>query len=236
VVDTDRGMVIAFNERNQFVRTYGSPEQFRPADVVIIDDRLYVSDLKDHEIEVLDRTSGATLRKIGRRGGEEGAFFWPTFLTVDAEGDLYVTDFLNFRIQKFDKDESFVRAIGENGNFPGATPRPKGIAVDREGYLYIVDTAFELVQVFDSRTGEVLLPFGKYGTGFGMSYLPSGIHIDYDNLAYFASYVDPNFRPKYLIYVANQSGPFKVNVYAFGDWVGGPPAASVPSQAALATP
>jgi len=78
------------------------------------------------------------------------------------------------------------------------------------------------VQVFDIATAEPLLPFGKYGPAPGSTYLPAGIHIDYDNVAYFSQYVDPDFRVKYLVYVGNLAGDKKLNVYGFGDWIGAP--------------
>ena len=170
-------------------------------------------------IQIFDRTSGEIVDTIGTQGESEGAFRFPTHLAIDDDGNLFVTDFLNFRVQKFDADGKFVSTIGEPGDFPGAMPRPKGIDVDRNGYLYAVDSAFEIVQVFDIDSGSALLPFGKFGSISGGTWLPAGVHIDYDNLAYFSKYLDPNFRAEYLIYVTNQSGPFKINVYAYGEYV-----------------
>jgi hypothetical protein len=122
-------------------------------------------------------------------------------------------------VQKFDVDGNFVRTIGEPGDFPGAMPRPKGIDVDRAGHLYAVDTAFEIVQIFDIDSGSPLMAFGKFGSLNGGTWMPAGVHVDYDNLEYFSKYLDPNFQAEYLIYVTNQVGPFKINVYAFGEYV-----------------
>jgi len=223
IADKGRGQVIVADARNEFFRAYGSSKQFDPVDVVVRGDRIYVADLKDHEVEILDRVSGDVVGRIGGLGKEEGSLYWPTHLALAPNGDLYVTDFLNFRIQRFDKDGEFVGKFGYNGDTPGATPRPKGVAVDREGRLYVVDNAFELVQIFDVETARLLLAFGKFETGPGSSWLPAGINIDYDNLQYFSRFVDKNIRPKYLVYVANQAGPQKLNVYAFGEWIGPDP-------------
>jgi len=76
------------------------------------------------------------------------------------------------------------------------------------------------VQIFDVKSGEPLLPFGKYGPQPGGTYLPAAVHIDYDNVPYFEQYVDPNFKVKYLVYVTNTLGEKKLNVYGFGDWIG----------------
>ena len=223
IADSDREQIIVLDETGKFSRTYGRQGQFRPLSVAVEGERVYVCDVQDNEIEVLDRQTGEAVSKVGSRGTENGQFQWPTRVTLGSAGGLFVTDFLNFRIQQFDHDGKFVKAIGELGTFPGATPRPKGIAVDRDGYLYAIDGAFELVQVFDTRTAEVLMGFGKFGPKPGSSWLPAGVDLDYDNLDYFAKYVDKNFRAKYLVYVVNQAGFQKLNVYAFGDWIGPPP-------------
>ncbi|MDH3595881.1 MAG: 6-bladed beta-propeller [Rhodospirillales bacterium] len=230
VADRDRGQVIVLDQQNEFHNAYGAKGQFQPLDVVVHGDRIYVCDVKENEIEVLDKNTGELITKIGEPGPDDGQFHWPTHLAIDSEGNLYVTDFLNFRVQKFDPNGNFVRAIGQLGNFPGSMPRPKGIVVDDDGHLYAVDSAFELIQIFDTGSAEVLLGFGKFGPKPGGSWLPAGIDIDYDNLGYFSEHLDPDFRAKYLIYVANQAGPAKLNVYAFGEWTGPAPKGAQPAR------
>ncbi len=226
VADKKRRQILVFNERNEFYRAYGSEGQFEPVDIAVDGDNVYVVDISQNEVEVLDRESGKVVTKIGGLGREKGQLHFPTHVTLDAAGRIYVTDFLNFRVQQFDRAGHYIKTIGEAGDMPGSMPRPKGIAVSRDGHLYAVDAAFELVQIFDTSDAKVLLGFGKYGNAPGGTYLPAGIDIDYDNLEYFSRFVDPNFRPEYLIYVANQSGPRKLNVYAFGEWTGPRPAGS----------
>lgn len=216
VADKDREQILMFDPQDQFQRTYGEPGQFAPTDVVVVGDRLYVCDIRDEEIEILDRASGRVIKTFGGRGADPGQFRFPSHLTTDAAGDIFVTDFMNFRVQVFDGDGSFIRTFGQMGDGPGDMPRPKGIAVDRDDHLYVVDAGFELVQIFDADTGRALMGFGKYGNQPGGTYLPQGVHIDYDNLSYFAEYLDAEFDPEYLVYVANQSGNDKINVYAFG--------------------
>lgn len=219
IADRDRGEVLVFDQTDRFIRVYKAGGEFNPTDVVVFGDRVFASDVSTESIIIFDRSSGEVTDAIGRQGEAEGTFRFPTHLTIDDAGNLYVTDFLNFRVQKFDVNGNFVRTIGEPGDFPGAMPRPKGIAVDRDGHLYAVDSAFEIVQIFDIQSGDALMPFGKFGSINGGTWLPAGVHVDYDNLAYFSEYIDPNFRAEYLIYVTNQAGPFKINVYAFGEYV-----------------
>jgi DNA-binding beta-propeller fold protein YncE len=172
---------------------------------------------------VLDKDSGKVIRKIGGVAGRGDAeFYKPSYVTVDAEGNLYVNDAFNFRMQVFDPEGNFVKKFGKGGDTLGTFARPKGIAIDREQHLYAVDTAFENVQIFDINSTDLLLFFGGFETGPGSMHMPHGIHIDYENTEYFQKLVDKNFKIKYLVYVGNTLGYRKINVYGFGDWIGAP--------------
>jgi hypothetical protein len=78
----------------------------------------------------------------------------------------------------------------------------------------VVDAGFENVQIFD-KEGQLLMFFGGPYNGPGDMWLPAKVIIDYNNLEYFQKYVHNNFNLKYLIFVTNQYGPDKVNVYGF---------------------
>ncbi len=220
VADANREQIVVYDAADEFVRTYGAEGQFRPTSVAVNGDKVYVCDIRDNEIEVLDKDSGEEIDKIGGPGSGEGSFKRPTHLALDKDGNLYVTDILNFRVQKFDNEGDFVRVLGEIGTRPGAFARPKGIDVDRDGHLYAADSAFQLMLIFDTETGQPLLDFGKYGPAPGSTYMPAGVHIDYDNVGYFSKYADPDFKLEYLIYVGNLLGGHKLNVYGFGKWTG----------------
>ena len=95
--------------------------------------------------------------------------------TFDAEGYLYVSDYLNFRIQVFDPAGDLDLIFGSAGDNPGDLNRPRGLVADAaNGVLYEVDGAFQLVQMFNL-DGELLMWFGEPGQGPGQFSLPSGI-------------------------------------------------------------
>ncbi|UCE88360.1 MAG: hypothetical protein JSW10_08345, partial [Pseudomonadota bacterium] len=50
--------------------------------------------------------------------------------------------------------------------------------------------------------------------------LPTDITIDYDTVAYFQQFADPNFKLEYVILVTSQFGINKVNVFGHGRMVG----------------
>jgi DNA-binding beta-propeller fold protein YncE len=144
----------------------------------------------------------------------EAEFIFPTNLTVDSDGNIYVSDTLNYRIQKVDAEGNPLMEIGSAGDGLGQFARPKGVAVDREGRLYAVDAAFSNVQIFNPE-GQLLLVLGGAGGEPGKMYLPAKVKIDYDNVALFADRVAPGHELEYLILVTNQYGPNKISVYGF---------------------
>lgn len=220
VADTKRQQIVVFDAKNEFVRAYGNKEVFeRPVDVAVHENRIFVCDIAKNQIIVLDKDSGKTVLLIGKGGSANGELYKPSHITVDAQGNLFVTDAFNFRLQQFDSKGNFVKVFGFHGDQVGGMARPKGLAIDREGHLYNVDAASEQIQIFDDKA-QILLFFGGPGVGPGNLYLPAGMHIDYDNVKFFNKYADKDFKLKYLIYVCNMSGPNKINVYGFGDWTG----------------
>ena len=117
-------------------------------------------------------------------------------------GDLYVVDGGNFRVQVFRPDGSFAGQMGSIGNRTGQFSRPKGIDTDADGNVYVADSAFGNFQIFNA-SGQLLMFIGNRGTdgGPGMFMLPSGLAVDEDGRVYmvdqYFSKVDV-FRPATL--------------------------------------
>lgn len=215
VSDTGREQVLEFDSRDNFVRAFGRMGQFKPTDMAILGNKMFVVDIAHHKIHVLSLLDGHTLYEIGKPGSKADELFQPTNIAIGADGYLYVSDTGNFRVQKITQDGKFVASIGHVGTGLGQFARPKGVSVDRDGRLYVVDAAFENVQVFNQE-GKLLLFFAGPGPHADNLNLPTDIEIDYDNVALFQQYAAPNFKLEYVILVANQFGRNKVNVYGFG--------------------
>ena len=215
VTDTEREQVLVYDRQNRFLKAYGEPGQFKPIDVAITGDRLYVTDVMHHEVHVLDKSTGDTLLRFGGRGSEPGEFNNPTNLALADDDTLYIVDTINFRVQQFTLEGEFIRAFGEAGAVPGTFSRPKGISVDRDGHIYVVDAAFENVQVF-AQDGGALMFFGARGNERDSINMPTVVKLDDDNIAYFEKYIAPDFDVEYLVLVASQFGNNKVTVFGFG--------------------
>lgn len=146
--------------------------------------RLFVSDTRAHDIKVFDR-GGALATTFGARGEAEGEFNYPTHLTL-ANGDLYVTDTMNSRVQVLSAATGRHRlTVGARGLNLGNLVRPKGVAVDSEQNIYVIESYYDHLLVFD-RQGRFLLPIGGLGKDIGQFYLPSGVWTDAANRVYVA--------------------------------------------------
>ncbi|MCX8129196.1 MAG: carboxypeptidase regulatory-like domain-containing protein [Clostridia bacterium] len=72
--------------------------------------------------------------------GNNAPFNGPTDSAVDSNGNLYISDFGNNRIVKFDKSGKFLTAYGTYGSEVGKFYKPSGIATDGQDRVYVADT------------------------------------------------------------------------------------------------
>ncbi|MES9971001.1 MAG: 6-bladed beta-propeller [Candidatus Thiodiazotropha sp.] len=215
ITDTKRMQIVVFDQDDNYLRSFGVEGQFKPSDVALDRDRLYVADLLDSKIHVLDKSSGETLFTFPPKDKSSPAHLaHPTNITLH-DGYIYVADSTQAQVNKYTTSGEYVTTIGQMGTNIGQFARPKGVAIDNVGNIYVVDAAFENVQIFSS-DGELLLFFGESGYERRNINLPTTVVIDYDNNAYFQQYVAPDFKIEYVILVASQYGKGKVNAFGFG--------------------
>jgi DNA-binding beta-propeller fold protein YncE len=146
--------------------------------------RVYVADTQAHDIKVFD-DRGSLLQTIGRRGEDPGEFNYPTYLSL-AQGELYVTDSINARVQVFAAASGeYRRAIGTRGLYVGNMVRPKGVAVDSERNVYVIESYYDNLLVYNAQ-GEFLMPLGGTGSSTGRFFLPAGVWTDERNRVFVA--------------------------------------------------
>lgn len=215
VADPARGAVLIYKADGTCLGSLGEPGQ-KPTDVLLADDRLYVTDLHRHRIGVYLKQDRQFLYAIPREEeGVEGRLFQPVNLARDTQGGLYVSDAGAFCVKKYDAAGRFLRTFGSHGDSPGQFARPRGVAVDRAGRVFVVDAAAQVVQIFDPE-GRLLLFFGTPGESAASLNLPAKVLIDYEHTDLYRRYAAPGFELEYLVLVTNQYGDRKVSVYGFG--------------------
>jgi DNA-binding beta-propeller fold protein YncE len=187
VSDAKLHHVLKFNPKHELQASIGGEVLVRPGGVAI--DRqnrfLYVVDTGNDVVDVFDADNFKLLRHIGKPSRnhdqtDPGLFSLPEGVAVDRDGNVYVTDTFNNRVQIFDADGKFISTFGKNGDGAADLERPKGIAVDCDGHVWVVDAAQNLVKVFNQQ-GRLLIYFGGQGYYPGQFMGPFGIAISSSN-------------------------------------------------------
>lgn len=166
---------------------------------VDIQGNAYVTDVDNYRIQKFD-SNGKFLLKWGQKGTGDGEFgnnnasdWGPFAIAVDREGNVYVTDPGNYRVQKFDSNGRFLNKWGSQGTGDNQFARIGGIATDQKGRVYVTDLNAQRVLQFDNQ-GKFLSKWGSIGTTPGMLLFPSGIAADNQSNIYVVSVTAGNVQ------------------------------------------
>jgi DNA-binding beta-propeller fold protein YncE len=183
---------------------------------------LYIADNRNHRVQKWDR-NGAYIGWIGgglngwqtgpapASGSGDGSFKGPMDVAVDSDGDIYVDDRGNCRIQKWDGAGNFIGWIGGGINGWQTDPATAscgkefgefsdvyGVCVDTVGNIYVADSDADAVYKWDAlgntvgwigngqygwQTGSVT---GTYGNALGYFKFPWNVTIGPDGKLYIA--------------------------------------------------
>lgn len=185
-----------------------------PNDVAIAPNgNIWVADGIASNFRIYDR-DGALLETWGEVGEDPGQFNFQSFeadgaVAFDANGNIYVADTGNFRIQKFDRDRVFVTSWGSQGVDDGQFLAAADIEVDESGRVFVADFEQNAIQVFDS-DGTFLFRLGREGSADGELVNPVDLAIDQQGHVWVVD--SGNNR----IQVFDANGRFLRSVGAFG--------------------
>jgi len=89
------------------------------------------------------------VRTIGTIEAEDDnfLFYMPTDIALDSQGNIYILDSGNHRVQKFTPGGQYITTIGNKGQGPAEFVYPLSLDVDSKGYLHISDPGNKRVQV-----------------------------------------------------------------------------------------
>jgi YD repeat-containing protein len=143
--------------------------------------------------------AGALLGTYGSYGTVGGQFVGPWGIAINpANGNVYVSDATNNRIEELNSTGGFIRAFGwgvkDNnqqlevceasneckpgiaGTGAGEFKTPRGVAIDGSGNVWAADCADNRVEEF-SATGSFIRQVGSAGSGNGQFSCPTGLTI-----------------------------------------------------------
>jgi DNA-binding beta-propeller fold protein YncE len=171
VADSYNGNISVFDNVGIFLRYFALDEGAitQPAGMLIHGNNLYVCNLDPSEVLVFSLESEELLHTIGSAGSGEAQLSFANDLTVGPDGNLYVSDTGNNRIQVFTLAGDFIKTlpIDESEIY-----NPRGIAFNAHGQLYVVSKLNSEVVVFNNNWKKV----DRFGEK--VLNLPNGITID----------------------------------------------------------
>ena len=143
---------------------------------------LFIADARNHRIRRVDAKTGIITTVAGQGirglGGDDGPAMsalmsYPTSVTLDEEGNLYIADSENGGIRRVDKKTGIISSVVGEGT-PGAktdaggTPTirglfvaPVGLTYDGKGSLYVADAFLNRVKKVGVATRKVTIVAGK---------------------------------------------------------------------------
>jgi DNA-binding beta-propeller fold protein YncE len=117
---------------------------------------LWVLDKRRARVSKLDPAGNAVL-SFGSDGRRNGQFDEPADLAISSEGNIYVADTGNSRIQAFSSDGVFFKVF--DNSLSGKLRKPAALAIDARDNLYVLDTSRASVTIY-SPNGDALREFG----------------------------------------------------------------------------
>lgn len=145
---------------------------------------VYVLDAGTNELSKYTM-AGKVVCSIGGYGWTTLTFDQPADLSSPNGLDVYVADYGNHRIQRFDRNLNFISSLylRDDENPDLRFGYPHGVDMDRFGALYLVDGENIRIMKFDA-TNVFERSFGGEEAGKGRLHSPSRLRVSADDLVY----------------------------------------------------
>ncbi len=157
-------LYVDLNQKIEAILRGGIEGYDHPFDIVRVNDFLYITEYEGNRIAKC-KLNGEKIKIFGKKGTGDGDFLGPQYIAFDDDRYLYVTDWGNARVNKYDLDGNFILS------FSAKMKAPTGIGF-YGGLIYVADISEKLINIYDE-SGNFLRSIGK-------SFLesPEGIFID----------------------------------------------------------
>jgi DNA-binding beta-propeller fold protein YncE len=167
----------------RFGNTFGANAEQGPMGIAVgPNGHVYVADTWNHRVQEFT-PGGAVVRTFGAfnpaGGMTASSFFGPRQLAVAPNGNLYVADTGNERIQVYSPQGVHLFNIGAGSHNPetalGRFDEPSGVAIDKKGVVYVADYWDKRIQRFTLAGKPIAPAFPVAGWGgpndYGEPYL-----------------------------------------------------------------
>lgn len=137
--------------------------------------RIYIADTGNHQILMLD-ARGKVLSRVGGLGWGKDQFDSPVAVDASNGLDVFVADYNNRRVLRYDKDLHFIASLQRQETWPEDFDLgfPVDVAISPQGELYCIDGENNRVLKFDME-GNPLFILGDFDAGEGRLIEPSSL-------------------------------------------------------------
>ncbi|CAF4007438.1 unnamed protein product, partial [Adineta steineri] len=164
---------------------------------------LYVSDYKKNEVRRWKmgeyNNEGIVVAGGNGRGNQLNQLSWPTFIFVDEDQSIYVSDQSNDRVMKWRKDakEGTVVAGGNGrGRNLNQLYQPEGVIVDHFGQIYVSDYMnLRVVRWYEEKEeGEIVVGGNGFGNQSNQLSFTTGLSFDDEGNLYVIDFANPRIQ------------------------------------------
>jgi len=195
VVDPALKQIKIFDSDGRFIRELSGNSMWGVPGAIALgpEETAYIADHEKHKILVFNKDAELKM-ELGKEQPpegfpsmdlEEGRFNFPNGLAINQQGQVWIADSNNARLQIFDPRGDFVQAISGFAKDGTRFFLPRDIAFDGEGKAYVADALGHKIFVFKGNL-EPVLSFGEQGLEEGKLFMPTGIAVDAKSNIYIA--------------------------------------------------
>ena len=157
--------VSIFLESGIYVSSFTDRHMKHPWGIAIHKSNIYITDIEEHCIFHFKLEADIPLvNRLGSRGSGIGRFIEPHQLTVSADGDIFITDCSNHRLQILDRDLNYQRHIAHH-----SMKLPCDVKLTQVEVYILSKTDSPCIHVF-SHSGEKIRSLITSGDGMQIGY------------------------------------------------------------------
>ncbi len=138
--------------------------------------RLYVADMQNHRIQVLNSDLTFHSFIVSSTDGKHIVRL-PSDIAFDQSGTMYVTDNESHCVHVYSSSCEYLRVIGKKGKKEGQLGLPFGICLDGKGHIFVTEMFNDRVSIFKT-CGDFVRCFGSHGANPGQFNRPHKVTID----------------------------------------------------------
>lgn len=190
IADSKNGRIQIFSPDGKYLKFFSLEKTSKgflsdPTDLAIDNDRnrCYIVDNDNHRILIYTK-AGKYISKFGQMGFMMADYFrYPYRIDLDSEGNYYVLEVINTRVQVFDERSGFKLTLGEWGLDKGQFFRPQGLCIDSKDRVFISDNYTGIIQVLSKENAFIAVLGDEAGEILKLD-TPSGMYVDENNRLY----------------------------------------------------